>query len=373
MKYFDISYYIYAKDAYLNIVVGNVYDVKFTQNVYNFVKNKKDVRKYSLNSLFYTDVKNANTVAWEMDKTVHVVEKTMNNNNILITRRAVEQKGALYDATIYKAKIAAKAKEGTYYPLKTTDSKIKDVSKYGGFTKVKIAYYSIFEYTIEDKKGENQITRIVPIPIYMSQNIKDDKTLLEYTRLQLPGKDLKLKYRKLCIGSLIKINNFNYYIGGKTNEKLLYDSAVQVVLDKDSESYIKELVKYLNWKKENKDGEIWNNITKDKNIQLYNALVEKMNTGIFIRKTPNKCNELLTLEVKNKFINIDIDEQVKLLLEILNLLTNKKSTSKLNEIGITASRGVCSFNLSNQSQFSIIEQSVTGVYEKEIVIIGEKK
>ena len=97
-----------------------------------------------------------------------------------------------------------------------------------------------------------------------------------------------------------------------------------------------------------------------------------MNTGIFIRKTPNKYTELLTLEVKNKFINIDIDEQVKLLLEILNLLTNKKFTSKLNEIGITASRGVCSFNLSNQSQFSIIEQSVTGVYEKEIVIVGEK-
>ena len=369
----EINDYHRAKDAYLNIVVGNVYDVKFTQNVYNFIKNKKDVRKYSLNSLFYTDVKNANTVAWEMDKTVYVVEKTMNNNNILITRRAVEQKGALYDATIYKAKIAAKAKEGTYYPLKTTDSKIKDVSKYGGFTKVKIAYYSIFEYTLDGKKGKQKITRIVPIPIYISQNIKDDKALLEYAQIGLPGKDLKIKYRKLCIGSLVKINNFNYYIGGKTNNNFTFDSAVQVILDKDSESYIKELAKYLNWKKENKDGKLWESITEDKNIQLYDSLVKKMNTGIFIRKTPNKYTELLTLEVKNKFINIDIDEQVKLLLEILNLLTNKKSTSKLNEIGITASRGVCSFNLSNQSQFSIIEQSVTGVYEKEKLIIEKKK
>ena len=369
----EINDYHRAKDAYLNIVVGNVYDVKFTQNVYNFIKNKKDVRKYSLNSLFYTDVKNANTVAWEMDKTVYVVEKTMNNNNILITRRAVEQKGALYDATIYKAKIAAKAKEGTYYPLKTTDSKIKDVSKYGGFTKVKIAYYSIFEYTLDGKKGKQKITRIVPIPIYISQNIKDDKALLEYAQTRLPGKDLKIKYRKLCIGSLVKINNFNYYIGGKTNNNFTFDSAVQVILDKDSESYIKELAKYLNWKKENKDGKLWESITEDKNIQLYDSLVKKMNTGIFIRKTPNKYTELLTLEVKNKFINIDIDEQVKLLLEILNLLTNKKSTSKLNEIGITASRGVCSFNLSNQSQFSIIEQSVTGVYEKEKLIIEKKK
>ena len=369
----EINDYYNAKDAYLSIVVGNVYDVKFTRNVYNFIKNKKDARKYSLNGLFYTDVKNANTIAWEMDKTIHVVEKTMNNNNILITRRTSEQKGALYDATIYKAKVAEKAKEGTYYPLKTTDSKIKDVSKYGGYTKIKIAYYSIFEYTLAGKKGDDKVTKILPIPIYAAKNIKDDKALLEYAQTRLPGKDLKIKYRKLCIGSLVKINNFNYYIGGKTNNNFTFDSAVQVILDKDSESYIKELAKYLNWKKENKDGKLWESITEDKNIQLYDSLVKKMNTGIFIRKTPNKYTELLTLEVKNKFINIDIDEQVKLLLEILNLLTNKKFTSKLNEIGITASRGICSFNLSNQSQFSIIEQSVTGVYEKEKLIIEKKK
>ena len=372
IKVREINDYHHAKDAYLNIVVGNVYDVKFTRNVYNFIKNKKDARKYSLNSLFYTDVKNSNTTAWEMDKTVQVVEKTMNNNNILITRRTAEQKGALYDATVYKAKVAEKAKEGTYYPLKTTDSKIKDVSKYGGFTKVKIAYYSIFEYTIEDKRGESRITRIVPIPIYISQNIKDDKALLEYAKTQQLGKDLKLKYRKLCIGSTLKINNFNYYMGGKTSDYFTYDSAIQVVLDKDSEVYIKELAKYLNWKKENKDGKLWKSITEDKNIQLYDVLVEKMNTGIFIKKTPNKYDELSTEEVRDKFKNISEEEQAKILLEVLNLLTNKKSTFDLKNIGITASRAKCGFNLSNQSQFSIIEQSVTGVYEKEIVIVGEK-
>ena len=369
----EINDYYNAKDAYLSIVVGNVYDVKFTRNVNNFIKNKKDARKYSLNGLFYTDVKNADTIAWEMNKTVYIVEKTMNNNNILITRRTAEQKGALYDATLYKAKVAEKAKEGTYYPLKTTDSKIKDVGKYGGFTKIKIAYYSIFEYTLDGKKGKQKITRIVPIPIYVAQNIKDDNTLLEYAKTQLPGKDLKLKYRKLCIGSIIKINNFNYYIGGKTNDNFTYDSAVQVVLDNDSELYIKELAKYLNWKKENKNGELWDNITKEKNIQLYDTLVEKMNTGIFIRKTPNKYNELSTSEIRDKFKTINEDEQVKTLLEVLNLLTNKKSTFDLKNIDMKASRGICSFNLSNQSDFSIIEQSITGVYEKEKLIIEQKK
>ena len=379
IKVREINDYHHAKDAYLNVVVGNVYDTKFTRNVFNFIKDKKDGRKYSLNNVFYENVSNSNNVAWELNKTVHQVEKVMNNNNILVTRRTSEQKGGLFDATVYKAKVAAKAKEGVYYPLKTSDPLVNDVTKYGGFTKVKIAYYSIFEYTLVNKKGEEKITRIIPIPIYVSQNIKDDSTLLEFGKTQIniksgeEVKDFKLKYRKLCIGDLVKINNFFNFIGGKTNDSFVYDGAVQVTLDTESERYIKTLSKYQNWKKENKDGELWESITKEKNTELYNLLVEKMNSGIFIKKKPNKFNELNSEEIRNNFSSISLEEQAKVLLEVLNLLTNKKSIFDLKSINITAARGKISFNLSNLSQFSIIEQSVAGFYEKEITIIGDKE
>ena len=379
IKVREINDYHHAKDAYLNVVVGNVYDTKFTRNVFNFIKDKKDGRKYSLNNVFYENVSNSNNVAWELNKTVHQVEKVMNNNNILVTRRTSEQKGGLFDATVYKAKVAAKAKEGVYYPLKTSDPVVNDVTKYGGFTKVKIAYYSIFEYTLVNKKGEEKITRIIPIPIYVSQNIKDDSTLLEFGKTQIniksgeEVKDFKLKYRKLCIGDLVKINNFFNFVGGKTNDSFVYDGAVQVTLDTESERYIKTLSKYQNWKKENKDGEPWESITKEKNIELYNILVEKMNSGIFIKKKPNKFSELNSEEIRNNYSSISVEDQSKVLLEVLNLLTNKKSTFDLKVIKMTAARGIASFNLTNQNQFSIIEQSVTGFYEKEITIIGDKK
>ena len=378
VKVREINDFHHAKDAYLNIVVGNVYDTKFTRNVFNFIKDKKDGRKYSLNKVFYENVSDSKTVAWEMDKTIYQVEKVMNNNNILVTRRTSEQKGGLFDATVYKAKVAAKAKDGVYYPLKTSNSVVKDVAKYGGFTKIKIAYYSIFEYVLVNKKGEEKITRVIPIPIYISQNIKDDNTLLEFGKTQInlksgeEIKDLKLKYRKLCIGDLVKINNFFNFIGGKTNDSFVYDGATQVVLDNDSEKYIKNLSKYQNWKKENKDGELWESITEEKNIELYNKLVEKMNSGIFTKKKPNKFSELNSEEIRNNFIKISVDDQAKVLLEVLNLLTNKKSTFDLKVIKMTAARGIASFNLTNQNQFSIIEQSVTGFYEKEITIIGDK-
>ena len=379
IKVREINDYHHAKDAYLNVVVGNVYDTKFTRNVFNFIKDKKDGRKYSLNNVFYEDVSNTNTVAWEMNKTVHQVEKVMNNNNILVTRRTSEQKGGLFDATVYKAKVAAKAKEGVYYPLKTSNPVVKDVVKYGGYTSIGIAYYSIFEYILISKTGEEKITRIIPIPIYVSQNIKDDSSLLEFgsTQTNIKSgeeiKDFKIKYKKLCIGSFIFINNYPYYIGGKSGNRFYYDNAVQVILDYESELYLKILSKYNNWKKENKDGELWKNITKEKNTELYNNLVEKMNSGIFIKKKPNKYDEMNSEEIRNNFSNIEIDEQVKVLLEILNLLTNKKSTFDLKNIKVGAARGLQLFDLTKLNQFSIIEQSVTGFYEKEITIIGDKE
>ena len=231
---------------------------------------------------------------------------------------------------------------------------------------------------METKKGEEKITRIIPIPIYISQNITDDNTLLEYAKKQVviksseKLKEFKLKYKKLCIGNLIVIDNYPYLIGGKSGDTFYHDNAVQVVLDKKSELYIKELSKYQNWKKENKDGLLWESITAKKNIALYNNLVEKMNIGIFIKKKPNKFSELDSEEIRNNFISISGEEQAKVLLEILNLITNKKSTFDLKLIGISLGRSRINFNISNQGQFSIIEQSGTGFYEKEITIIGEK-
>ena len=379
VKVREINDLHHAKDAYLNVVVGNVYDTKFTRNVFNFIKDKKDGRKYSLNKVFYENVSDTKIVAWEMDKTIHQVKKVMDNNSILVTRRTAEQKGGLFKATVYKAKIAAKAKEGVYYPLKTSDKFIRDVKKYGGYTSIGIAYYSIFEYILVNKKGEEKLTRIIPIPIYVSQNIRDNSTLIEFGRSQVnikdgeEIKDFKLKYAKLCIGSEIRMNNYPYYIGGKSKDTFYYDSAVQVIIDNQSEQYLKILSKYQNWKKENKDGELSKNITKESNLELYNKLVEKMNSKIFTKKKSNKYNELDSEEIRSNFNSITAEEQVKVLLEILNLLTNKKSTFDLKNIKLGAARGQQLFDLTKLNQFSIMEQSVTGLYEKEITIIGDKE
>ena len=145
------------------------------------------------------------------------------------------------------------------------------------------------------------------------------------------------------------------------------------MVDSNTEKYIKVIFKYKDWKEKSKDGKVWEIITDEKNIKLYIMLVEKMNTSILKKKKQNKYSELIDNQSVEKFKKLDIDTQIIVISQVLNLLTNKvqpKLDRKL--IGVTASRGNCNSIISNLNQFSIIEQSVTGFYEKEITIIGDK-
>ena len=180
VKVREINDYHHAKDAYLNIVVGNVYDTKFTRNVFNFIKDKKDGRKYSLNKVFYENVSDSKTVAWEMDKTIYQVEKVMNNNNILVTRRIAEKKGELYNATRHKAKKVKKAKGVGYVPFKSSDNVLKNILDYGGFNSINIAYFSIVRYLLINKQGEINIIRIVPIPQIVDKTTKISMNILMF-------------------------------------------------------------------------------------------------------------------------------------------------------------------------------------------------
>ena len=379
VKVREINDFHHAKDAYLNVVVGNVYDTKFTRNVFNFIKDKKDGRKYSLNKVFYENVSDSKTVAWEMDKTIYQVEKVMNNNNILVTRRIAEKKGELYNATRHKAKKVKKAKGVGYVPFKSSDNVLKNILDYGGFNSINIAYFSIVRYLLINKQGEINIIRIIPIPVYIENSLQSKRDLFNYIKKQLDDienekvKNIEIMYEKLREKTLLRLNDFKYISGGKSGNRIYCNSALQILLSEETEKYIKTIIKFRNWKNENKNGNLWKNVSKEENYKLYSKLLEKLNSGIFINKKSNKFVELNEETTRNKFKQLKEEDQIKVLIEILNLLTCKKQPGKdLSLIGMTASRDLQNFDLSNLNQFSIIEQSITGFYEKEITIIGDK-
>ena len=139
IKVREINDYHHAQDAYLNIVVGNVYDTKFTKNLKLFFKTEEG-KKYSLNQVFNYDVERGGVTAWKRGKdgTITTVNRVMNMNlikkgSIQITRYATEAKGGLFNQMPMK-------KGKGQVPLKGCDIRLANKENYGGYNKATGAY-----------------------------------------------------------------------------------------------------------------------------------------------------------------------------------------------------------------------------------------
>ena len=94
------SRHLTNKDAYLNIVVGTVYHVKFTRSPANFLREQDN--RDSLNRMFDFDVQRGGEVAWKAGERIQMVRRMMAKNNILFTRLAATVGGGLFDQMIVK-------------------------------------------------------------------------------------------------------------------------------------------------------------------------------------------------------------------------------------------------------------------------------
>ena len=331
--------------------------------------------------MFNYDVKCTNTQdgkAWDKQTSMCTVKKMMASNDVRVTRRLLEQSGALADATVYKASVAAKAKDGAYIGMKTKSSVFADVSKYGGMTKIKNAYSIIVQYT--GKKNE-VIKEIVPLPIYLTNRNTTDNDLIEYVKSVIPQtKDISIIYKKLCINQLVKVNGFYYYLGGKTSNSICIDNAVPVLFSAEFEVYLKLIDKFSIMQKSNPSINIKNVstlstqnnhqvfITVEDNIKLYDYFIDKLNSNIYQKMKGNKVNDLISIG-RDRFIELPINTQCVLLLEILNMLTNMKTTYDIKLLGFSTSRTKIALKISNLNEFRIINESITGLYSNEVTIV----
>lgn len=383
IKVRSLNHHHHAKDAYLNIVVGNVYHERFTRNFRAFFKKNGANRTYNLAKMFNYDVNCTNAKdgkAWDVKTSMDTVKKMMASNDVRVTKRLLEQTGALADATVYKATVAGKAKDGAYIGMKTKSSVFADISKYGGMTKIKNAYSIIVQYT--GKKGE-VIKEIVPLPIYLTNRNTTDQDLINYVASITPqAKDISIIYGKLCINQLVKVNGFYYYLGGKTNSNFCIDNAIQVIVSNEWIPYLKVLEKYNNMRKDNKDLKanvvstrtldnkhtIEVRIVEEKNIEFFDYLVSKLKMPIYQKMKGNKAAEL-SEKGYGLFKKMSLEEQSIHLIELLNLLTNQKTTFEVKSLGITASRSTVGSKISNQDEFKVINESITGLYSNEVAIV----
>lgn len=357
----EINDFHHAKDAYLNIVVGNVYHVKFTRNPLSFIKQEHG--RYSLNRMFDFDVCRSGEQAWKAgtDGSIAVVRQAMQKNNILFTRRAAEVTGGLFDQNIMP-------KGQGQRQIKSSDSRMK-IERYGGYNKLSGAYFALVEHT--DKK--KRVRSLEPVLLIDKAFYENDPE--GYCRDILELEEPRVLVKKIKINSLMSFDGFKMHISGRTGNQIIYKNANQLVLPPEWQQYIKNLSKYLaRCKAVNKDLEItvFDGIEMEKNNALYAILLEKLEKTIYNVKHDTPAKALR--EHMDKFTQLSISEQCRTLLQILNLFRNTAASADLKLLNGKAQVGNLrtSKNLNNDKSHSIklIHQSVTGFFQQEIDLLS---
>lgn len=358
----DVNDFHHAKDAYLNIVVGNVYHVKFTANPYSFIQSRKE---YSLNCMFTRNVERNGECAWRKgdEGSIQTVRQMMRKNNILFTRYAYEAKGGLFKQTIMPKGTGEAA-------VKTGDERMS-IEKFGGYTKRTGAYFILVEHT-EKKKRVRSIETVLLI-----DKEKFEKNAEAYLAENMGLKEPRVLIPKIKIDSLISYNGFRMHVSGRTGDRIIHKNANQLVLNPEQAGYIKKIGKYLErCRAERNDAEItvFDGITEDGNITLYGLLLNKLHSKPYCEKLATAAKTVE--ENREKFGSLSVPNQCRVLMQILNMFNTTAASADLKllcgKLGIGILRISKSLDNYEGQSVKLIHQSFTGVFEKEIDLLGDE-
>ena len=356
-----VNDYHHAKDAYLNIVVGDVYDAKFTSNPIAWMK-KNYKSNYSINRVFDYDVYRGTELVWKaIDKdakrqgSIEIVRKTMLQNNILYTEYTYCGKGQLFNETI------AKKGAGASIALK----KGLDPEKYGGYTSPNTAYFAFVEF--DGKKGQ-RVKQILEIPVYVANRIPEDKNILiEYFENVKGLKNVKILREKIKKNALISVDGFPMRIRGATEKQLSLKGNVQLVVNDKTEELIRKIEKYIERKSDFEPDVRYDGFTSEEMNNIYELLKDKLTDTVY-KKRPANQSEFLTKHKEN-FQSLSLQSKAKTINEIITMLRcDIASTANLTAINGSANAGNIAMSKSTigKSKLILINQSVTGLFENRI-------
>lgn len=382
IKVRDMNDYHHAKDAYLNIVVGNVFDTRFTANPLHFLKGNHPVYSLNTEALYGHKVSRSGVDAWipaEKDEkgqvmaghegTMGTVRKWMRKNNILFTRMPYERKGELFKENILK-------KGKGQVPIKG-NSPVSDIKKYGGYNMAKVAYMMLVK---REEKGKS-VYLLESIPIHLKESLKTDNERLEYCKKIWDAQGDKYINPEICISkilfqSLLEIDGFKAHISRKTNNRFAMRNAQELCMDNALAGVLKNVLKFIHRKTVQKDAVIteYDGVSDDNTLALYDLFVKKLSSSIYRKKYATQADFLC--QSKDKFTNLPLEERCEVLGSILHLFQCNPVLSDLHILGGKKSTGTILLNkkIKPEDHVYLIEQSVTGFFEKRILLapFGEK-
>lgn len=362
----------HAKDAYLNIVVGNVYHTRFNKKWF-FVDNATE---YSLKTktLFGHRISHGDYVAWSPDM-MELIKKTSGKNAVHTTRYAFCRKGGLFDQNPLKARECDNA-----VPLKKFDGsdRYKEPQKYGYYNKPTASFFVLVKY--QEKKPE---VMIMPVDLlYGTKFLEDEQFAIEYSKNTIqsitkkPVTDLSfpLGKRIIKVNTVFSLDGFRVCLGGKDSggNKIGFKMNMSLSLDVSFEKYIKKIEKFYEKIKSNPKyvyNEMFDIVNSKDNIELYFELQNKMKKKPFCTLLGSFYE---TLEKgKDTFCQLNVIQQSACLIQILSLF--KEGRSNPCDLSLIGSKETAKIRLSSKlsnwtkrfQEVYIIDQSASGLFENK--------
>lgn len=324
----------HAKDAYLNILVGNVYHEMFTKRRFD-VKSKYNV---SVKSVFKNAQKPYGRLVWRGEADIAKAKRALSKNTALLTRYSFCRNGVLFDQLPLKA-------GSDLIPRK----KELPSEKYGGYNKPTASFYLPVSYTMGKKKD----VIFAPVELRFKERVlNDEKFAAEYLGTLISeingGKEIS-DVRLLLGGRIIKINTvlsldgMPVTIRGKSNrgKEIIISGLMPLKMSPEDERYIKRLEAFCE-KKKNKNPNIslneeYDRISGEENLRIYGILKDKLKNTLFV-KCPGNIYEILE-KGEEKFTALSAEEQVFCLMSIVSWFNGAK-TCDLLSIGGSKMSGV---------------------------------
>ncbi len=357
LKCRNINDYHHAKDAYLNIVVGNVYDVKFTKDVLHFIRSQEE---YNLNKMFSRDVSRNGVFAWRAgpEGDISTVDKWMRRDNILYTRAPYKATGNLYDLNILKA-------GNGQLPVK----KGMDIEKYGGYNKIQGSYFALFEH--DDKKKRSRT--LLFIPRYFGDEPSSEQLEKYASEHGLANPSLRMKCIK--VDSRLEIDGFRLNIRGTSGggSGVLYLCGEQLSVPFDLLKVFKNVFKYTDkesnaqWKYSAQEL----HLTEEGTMCAYEFLISKLGNSPYSKLSPLRTAQDSLNKSKEKFMSLDLNGKTEVLSQILKMFHCNAENANLKEIGGpgVAGRLILSSKISLFDSVILIHQSPTGLFENRIDLL----
>lgn len=365
----------HAKDAYLNIVAGNVYNTKFTEKPYRYLQEIKE--NYDVKKIYNYDIKNA----WDKENSLEIVKKNMKKNTVNITRFIKEEKGQLFDLNpIKKGETSNEIISIKPKVYNGKDDKLNE--KYGYYNSLNPAYFLY----VEHKEKNKRIKSFERVNLVDVNNTRDEKSLIKYLiankKLTEP-RIIKKIYKNQCM----LIDDYPYLINGMdSTKKLEFKNNKSLYLDKKYEKILKNVIKflednqgkseenykfiYLKKKDRYEKNETLESVKDRYNLEfnkMYDKFLEKLDSKNYKNYMNNKKYQEL-LDVKEKFVELNLLDKAYTLRSFLKIFT-KETISDFSKLNLSKTLGRLNGKSSNtisKNELHLLEESVTGLFVKKI-------